>query len=1135
MDLGLSEHIGPDLHLVQFIGPTQGTWLDELRASGMEIVQYIYPFTYICLVPKTGSPAGSTCVRRSLGRSIPSGVSVIAPGSAAVLNSLVPSRALLVRCANTDRVVDEIAALGARIGQRRALDKRFEIVGFDIAGTRLEDVACIPGVYSVQTVPTDGGSRSEMSTQVCANNVDQDNLAFPGYLDWLSGIGFDGSGVIIANVDEGIQNTHPDLVSRLISCTGTTCGGGTSSMHGTHTAGIMAADGSSGVLDGYGFLRGLGMAPGAMLVEQYYIPYFTQPGGVALLISDSSRNGASLSGNSWGPSGSPHGYDSDTMQADIGVRDADPNTPGNQPLTYVLSFMNGYGGTSTQGTPDEAKNILTVGSTKMQTSSGVQLAAIDDLSSNSAHGPALDGRTIPHLVAPGCHVDSTIPTDNYRTLCGTSMSSPHVSGAVALFIEYYRLQPRYVADPSPALIKAAFLAVAHDLAGNLDADGGVLGHPFDSKQGWGRLDVEAVVAPRLAVRYFDQPLVFDETGEQWTRIITARDPNQPIRIMLAWTDAPGHGLGGSTPAWNNDLDLQVVEGADIYHGNSFAADGWSQAGGSADYRNNTEGVFIGPTASGTYTLRVIASNINSNGVPNFGDTTDQDFAVVCYNCDLQAGFSLTAEPSSVDICVPENAVYEIEIEPVSGFTDPITLSVEGDLGDMSASFNPNPVSAPGSSTLTIGATAAGTGGEYNLQIVGAAGATAHSTAIQLWLYEDVSEPPMLNTPADGASDVALQPALTWNAAAGAVTYEIEVATDAGFNEIVIGVTGISETEYTPNGRLAIGTEYFWRVRADNPCGQGSYSAGYSFTTRVPPELLLVDDDDNIPDVHTYYTNTLTVLGRDFDIWETENTDNEPSAVDLEPYSIVIWFTGDAYGGAAGPGSAGENALATFLNSGKNLFVSSQEYYYDHGLTTFMDEYLGVRNVTSDVGQTIVTGTGSVFGGLGPYTLDYPFPNYSDRVRADETAEVAFNGNQAEAAVNKNTDVYRTVFFGFPFETLASAAERETVLVRILDWFRPWADCNDNGIADHADIAGGTSIDLNGNGVPDECEPGRLGDMNCDDEVSELDVDAFVLALIDPAGYATAYPNCNINLADCNWDGNLNSLDIDSFIELLIEK
>jgi len=33
-----------------------------------------------------------------------------------------------------------------------------------------------------------------------------------------------------------------------------------------------------------------------------------------------------------------------------------------------------------------------------------------------------------------------------------------------------------------------------------------------------------------------------------------------------------------------------------------------------------------------------------------------------------------------------------------------------------------------------------------------------------------------------------------------------------------------------------------------------------------------------------------------------------------------------------------------------------------------------------------------------------------------------------------------------------------------------SDCNDNGVADHEDIAGGASLDVNGNGVPDECEP-----------------------------------------------------------------
>lgn len=112
------------------------------------------------------------------------------------------------------------------------------------------------------------------------------------------------------------------------------------------------------------------------------------------------------------------------------------------------------------------------------------------------------------------------------------------------------------------------------------------------------------------------------------------NPAAPMRIMLAWTDAPGHGLGGATPAWNNNLDLTVEVGAVMYRGNVIASGGFSAPGGVADPRNNTEAVFIGPSAPANATIRVAAANISSNGLPNSGDSTDQDFALACYNCVL---------------------------------------------------------------------------------------------------------------------------------------------------------------------------------------------------------------------------------------------------------------------------------------------------------------------------------------------------------------------------------------------------------------------------------------------------------------------------------------------------------------------
>jgi agmatine/peptidylarginine deiminase len=59
-----------------------------------------------------------------------------------------------------------------------------------------------------------------------------------------------------------------------------------------------------------------------------------------------------------------------------------------------------------------------------------------------------------------------------------------------------------------------------------------------------------------------------------------------------------------------------------------------------------------------------------------------------------------------------------------------------------------------------------------------------------------------------------------------------------------------------------------------------------------------------------------------------------------------------------------------------------------------------------------------------------------------------------------------------------------------------------------------------------------GDLNCDGLVNNFDIDPFVLALSDPAAYAVAYPDCDINNADIDGDGQVNNFDIDPFVALL---
>ncbi len=63
--------------------------------------------------------------------------------------------------------------------------------------------------------------------------------------------------------------------------------------------------------------------------------------------------------------------------------------------------------------------------------------------------------------------------------------------------------------------------------------------------------------------------------------------------------------------------------------------------------------------------------------------------------------------------------------------------------------------------------------------------------------------------------------------------------------------------------------------------------------------------------------------------------------------------------------------------------------------------------------------------------------------------------------------------------------------------------------------------------------GRTGDLNCDGAVDNGDIDAFVLALLDPAAYAASERFCEIYNGDVNRDGAVDNGDIDGFVQCLL--
>ncbi len=413
-------------------------------------------------------------------------------------------------------------------------------------------------------------------------------------------------------------------------------------------------------------------------------------------------------------------------------------------------------------------------------------------------------------------------------------------------------------------------------------------------------------------------------------------------------------------------------------------------------------------------------------------------ALAAFNYSLD--FRLAIEPDSTAVCAPADAIFDITIEQIQGFSEPVTLEVDGLSAGPSTSFTTNPVTPPGTSQLTIGNTAAMTPGSHEFDVVGTSSPSSfvQQATATLDVFDATPVAAIPVSPSNGATGVSLLPTLGWDPVAQAATYRVQVATDAGFSDIVASAE-VDSPAYTLEAPLAPETVAYWRVGASNPCGDGGWSTTFNFTTRAIPPILLVDDDDNSPDVRPTYIAGLDALGLQYDVWDTENSDVEPSAAELAPYRTVIWFTGDEFGGAAGPGTPAEADLGNWLaGNGTCLLISAQDYYYDRELTSFMQNHLGLASATSDTDQTTVTGANPPFLGHGPFSLIYPFANYSDTMTPTAGGRTAFTGDQGDAAVSMLTDTGFATFWGFPWEALPTASDREATLQAFMD------ACHDSG-------------------------------------------------------------------------------------------
>ncbi|HKG58028.1 MAG TPA: carboxypeptidase regulatory-like domain-containing protein [Candidatus Limnocylindrales bacterium] len=252
---------------------------------------------------------------------------------------------------------------------------------------------------------------------------------------WAQGIL--GSGITVANVDTGVEFSHPALVEHYRGnnhdgsfshdynwwdpagvCGGEPCD---NVGHGTHTMGTMVGG------DGPGpFTPDTGVAPGATWFAAKGCEDFgctseslISAGQFILAPTDLEGNNpnpalaAHVVNNSWGSDDPNDNFYVETVQA---WRAAS--------IIPVFSAGNSGPSCGSAGTPGNFDNVISVGATNIK----------DTIADFSSRGPSPSGKVSPNVSAPGADVVSSVPGGGYESFSGTSMAAPHTVGAIALML-----------------------------------------------------------------------------------------------------------------------------------------------------------------------------------------------------------------------------------------------------------------------------------------------------------------------------------------------------------------------------------------------------------------------------------------------------------------------------------------------------------------------------------------------------------------------------------------------------------------------------------------------------------------------------------------------------------------------------
>ncbi len=213
----------------------------------------------------------------------------------------------------------------------------------------------------------------------------------------------------------------------------------------------------------------------------------------------------------------------------------------------------------------------------------------------------------------------------------------------------------------------------------------------------------------------------------------------------------------------------------------------------------------------------------------FFDMNDADITVSQASAP---GLSLGVLNTEPDVCGSDGLEVSLFIAPILGFEGTASLSVAGLPAGVTASIDET-VEVPGQARLAISNTDELISGIYPVKVIARGEGAADSLQLLLRLFASAPQPPVPVFPGQGAENVPIRTEFLWQAAPFTRDYQLEVAYDEAFEDIVVSEEGIEGTSFELATELQDSSLVFWRIRSRNPgCGYGPYITGSFFTEVV---------------------------------------------------------------------------------------------------------------------------------------------------------------------------------------------------------------------------------------------------------------------------------------------------------------